>query len=200
METLARTFGGSTPDHATLAAIACAVPGADVDVVAEKPRKGKPPTMSLNYEHDGVEATRTLYRNRHGKTVCHNEFFEIRDNSPHKGKGAQVFHEQVQALQKAGVDHIETEAARGPKLNGYYTWVRLGYDGPIPENSLLRMPSGLRSKLNEKSTLLDLLDLPEGRQWWKDRGESVDVKFDLTPGSRSLQVLEKYLDERKQKQ
>jgi hypothetical protein len=36
------------------------------------------------------------------------------------------------------------------------------------------------------------MSTPEGVAWWKTHGDSVDLKFDLTPGSQSIETWETY--------
>jgi hypothetical protein len=57
----------------------------------------------------------------------------------------------------------------------------------IPGDIVNLMPKGSHS-------ILDLF-AAGGSQWWKANGRQFDGKFDLTPGSRSMRVLEAYMKE-----
>jgi hypothetical protein len=88
---------------------------------------------------------------------------------------------------------------RNKDMNGYYTWPRLGYDQSI------RKPNGqpyyhlqeAAERFPEAKSVQDILSTPEGREWWKANGQELtDTRFDLTPGSRSMQILDAYLEEK----
>ncbi len=88
---------------------------------------------------------------------------------------------------------------RNKDMNGYYTWPRLGYDQSI------RKPNGQPyydlqeavERFPEAKSVQDILSTPEGREWWKANGQELtDTRFDLTPGSRSMQILDAYLEEK----
>lgn len=159
-------------------------------------------------------AMRKFYRDRGGALVVQNDHFAIEatlpDGTPNplKGKGAETFATQVQALQALGVSRIETLAAgsgghfsRGApawegRFNGYYTWARLGYDGDVPERTLGALPPGLKARLGDRPTVQGLLALPGGLEAWKEYGDEFEGTFDLTPGSNSVRALEAYMKER----
>lgn len=132
----------------------------------------------------------------YGKKVCANVSITVKEEHRGKGLGTEIFSNQVHALKEAGYGAIYTLAARGSDTNGYYTWARLGYDqkiahfGPSSRKVIeVRWP-------NAKS-VLDIMETKEGRQWWKEHGLPMHrAEFDLSEGSRSNKVLEKYLADR----
>lgn len=198
-------FGGRMPKH--FAAAVNAQGGAQVDVYPADDGDGlKVETLD---EARGYYAGRSFRKDEEGKLVCENELFTIRDKlpdgspNPMKGKGSEIFAEQVAALKAAGVDRIETHAARddspGNAMNGYYTWARLGYDGEIPASTLGKMPAGLKRQLKGRTNVQSLMGTPEGRDFWKEHGDSFDASFDLKEGSQSVRTLTAYLAERKAK-
>jgi hypothetical protein len=77
-------------------------------------------------------------------------------------------------------------------MNGYYTWARLGYDGKIPHEVQSVLPDDYASA----RSVQELMARPGGAQWWRERGTSWQGTFDLTPGSRSHQILDAYLKEK----
>lgn len=140
-----------------------------------------------------VVANRSFVQKKGGLEIG-NDYVAIRSDSPLKGHGHEMFADQVATAQDLGFDRITTEAsgAKDADKNGYYTWPRLGYDGPLKKSHLKGMPEDLRAALPEKPTIQDLFAAEGGRDWWKENGSTVSLGFDLTPGSRSEQALHAY--------
>ena len=163
---------------------------------------------STNDPARGYHAMRQLYRDADGRLVMHNDDFAI-DNetwngspNPLKGQGARIFEEQVNSLQMAGVDRIETLAAgdaSDPTYNGYYTWARFGYDGRIIDDVMDAMSSEMRQAMKGKNNVQSLMALPGGKEFWKKHGSTFAGKFDLKEGSESLKIMRAYMEERKQR-
>lgn len=191
---------GKDLDKGTLGAIANAVDGVDVDISIDSTGR----YMTLKYGRGDIHANRSIRKDADGNVIIHNDIFEIEDHSPYKGKGAELFLNQVQALRDAGVSEIETHAAgyKGhSRFNGYYTWPRFGYDGTISEHIFDRLPENFKRKMGRSRSVLDLMELPGGKDAWKEHGGDIlDAKFDLRDGSRSMKTLEAYLKERKQRE
>lgn len=105
---------------------------------------------------------RTIGKDRNGSPFIHNDLFTRSDTRSEGG------------------------------FNGYYTWARFGYDYPI--SSLDGTTAArARTKFPGARTVQDIMKTPEGRDWWFSYGSGMgDAKFDLTPGSRSMEVLTKY--------
>ena len=139
----------------------------------------------------GIEASRYIYK-EDGKLICENKKFMLDETGT--GLGTSIFHDQAQFLSHIGVDHIKTQASGGVHLNGYNTWPRLGYDGNIPKYGIAKRPESLAGL----SKISDLMKTQEGRDWWKQQRHTVDVTFDLKPGSPSLLILNEYMS-RKEK-
>jgi len=134
------------------------------------------------------------YGEHAGKLIAHHDYFALRSGvEKGEGIGARLFGRQVRALRAAGFDLIDAFAAgrwKDPSFNGYYTWPRFGYNAAIPAD--MTLPANLKGA----TTLHDLMMTSDGREFWKRNGSWIDVEFDLTPGSRSLQIHEAYLIER----
>ena len=113
------------------------------------------------------------------------------------GLGRFSFAIQVESAVQAGYSRIETYAAGSHQndlgLNGYYTWARLGYDAPLTAAERKSLPPELAGA----RTVADLMATEDGAAWWKANGTGRRMVFDLSPGSRSRQALQHYL-ERKQ--
>ncbi len=132
--------------------------------------------------------------------VINNELFEVSKEEQGKGLGTSMFVDQVRQAKAMGVDYIKTHAARKDSddpeeaMNGYYTWPRLGYDGDLGSQK-----SKLPEQFRTAQTIQDLYAMPGGKEWWREHGESIDLKFDLANGSRSMKVLEAYLKAKEEK-
>jgi GNAT superfamily N-acetyltransferase len=160
------------------------------------------PGYSTDYSesYPQYEMIRYLYRDAQGQLVMHNASFMMDDSAQGQGLGTKIFSDEVASLQQLGVSRIDTEAAGSP-YNGYYTWPRLGYVGPLEEFYQDDIKQGiadgeLPKKWAKYTTLQELMSTPEGREWWKDNGSTINLSFDLTPGSLSLKILKAYLKAR----
>lgn len=160
------------------------------------------PGYSTDYSESNpqYEMIRYLYRDAQGQLVMHNASFMMDDSAQGQGLGTKIFSDEVASLQQLGVSRIDTEAAGSP-YNGYYTWPRLGYVGPLEEFYQDDIKQGiadgeLPKKWAKYTTLQELMSTPEGREWWKDNGSTINLSFDLTPGSLSLKILKAYLKAR----
>lgn len=157
-----------------------------------------------NKEYVAIEVVAPQYRAmRHvtvdpktGEKVMHNDsFFMVHETGT--GLGLKVFRDQVDNLRDMGFSHIETWAARGTGMNGYYTWPRFGYDQKISDFRDKRTRERILNAFPNAKSVLDITETPEGRAWWKKNGTNMrKAVFDLKEGSRSLKVLEGYLAER----
>lgn len=132
--------------------------------------------------------------------IAHNDYFRIQDNSKYKGKGAQIFANQVAALTNENYKFIETQAARGSGnvFNGYYTWARLGYE-PSPSKvekvlSKFNLLNAFNTEAPKVKTWGELLGTKYGQKWWKENGDTFEGTFDLTPNSYSQTTLKNYLE------
>lgn len=145
--------------------------------------------VTLRDPTTGANAERKVWR-RDGKLYVTNESFEVPEEHRGSGLGTKSFSEQVQACREAGVKSISCTAARWDQLKviGYYVWPRMGYDADAPED--------VRRKFPKAERMSDLMASQAGRDWWKKNGYDLEMEFDLTPGSRSLQIHEAYLRER----
>jgi hypothetical protein len=136
-----------------------------------------------------------------------NKSFEVKKKGV--GVGSELFAKQVEAAASAGVYEIRCHAActddEGNRyFNGYYTWPRMGYDQPLEgkgvhESDKETYDEAMRLFPAAK-TVLDIMQTQEGRDWWKTNGtDMLDARFDLTSGSRSMQIHQAYLDAKRSK-
>jgi hypothetical protein len=109
------------------------------------------------------------------------------------GFGTAMFGSQVSSLlQLPEFKRIETEAGGGNIMSGYYAWARAGFDAPATD-----LPPIVGNAMMERgwNSVQEMMASKEGREWWKEYGKQWSGSFDLTPGSKSLNVLGKYLEE-----
>lgn len=145
---------------------------------------------------------RSLYKNKNGELILENEvMWAPKDEGQRKGFGLQIFDQQVQWSQKLGVKKMITEAVRkddpmDPGI-GYKIWPKFGYNAPIPDDFFDEHRMTLMRHFNKAETIQDLYQTPEGQEFWSEWGDTVDMEFDLTPGSDSLRIWNAYLEARK---
>ena len=163
----------------------------------------------VDIEHPKFQATLVLHGDEESTKWIEYEYLRVDSEHQGKGIGTDVAVQQILGAQKYGKDiqYVKLHAAGGStpmegftgQYNGYYTWPRLGYDQPIAliANSDPDAFAKIRAKWPTAETVLDIMSTLEGRQWWKENGvELLDARFDLSPGSRSMQILEAYVNER----
>ena len=125
-----------------------------------------------------------------------NDYLRLRDDAP-PGMGARMLAQQADALERLGFEKIICEAEGGQDkdgrpFNGYYSWPRLGYDGPIPREVLRDMPAQFQGARH----VSELMRTKEGRDYWKQHGTTFPATFTLAKGSASRRILAAYLEEK----
>ena len=109
---------------------------------------------------------------------------------------------QARAAQRLGFESIDLYAAGDYSMAnikfpedrwvGYWVWPRLGFDADIPSHVQIRLPPDLSSC----TKISELMATVNGQEAWKIHGDGVDVSFDLTAGSVSWNLLERYTADR----
>ncbi len=134
-----------------------------------------------------------LVRPLRGTCVLVNDGFHIHARTMRShGLGLRILQRQLAIAGALGICRIETLAGRSLHENGYYSWPRYGFDGWLPETTVLRLPPMLRFARG----VLDLIQHEQGRLWWRQFGGTIQVEFNLADNSRSWRVLHQYLRER----
>jgi len=106
-----------------------------------------------------------------------------------RGLGLRVFHRQLQNAKALRIRRIEITAGRRADENGYYTWPRFGFDGPLPRRIRRNLPLGLE----HARSVLDLMDCEKGRLWWREHGVAIRASFEVGISSRSRSVFDRYV-------
>ena len=161
--------------------------------------------ISISNDYLNGTQERTISRDYNGNLIINNDLFflrkgyfmddsgnEVYDILPeykNKGIATKSLARQVFYAAKNGVKRIETLAAKGLRTYGYYVWPKHGFEGNIPSRLLDRTRKHFKDP--NMRTIQDIFDKPDGGSYWKQFGNDVEVTFDLTPGSRSLQRLGK---------
>jgi hypothetical protein len=157
-----------------------------------------------------VRLTRTIDFNH---KIITNGYFKSHQCLP-EGLGSRVFVQQVKTAQENNFYQILTLAAQGDGFVGYYVWPKLGYNTKVWAKDMKKHSNFNELKHGQK--LLDLLNwLPDGgigkydildiyackingkfigQELWKDLGYGIPCSFDLAPNSKSMRVLNKYVE------
>jgi hypothetical protein len=171
----AREIFGKRRGLKQLASVIGAPDGSEVTI------KGYPGSARLFYRvaHPDLEDFHGWIE-REGGDVVH-EFARIAvvEEKRDRGVATAVHGRMVEQGARLGVRRLKLDAARTEDDTGYTFWPGRGYDGPLPERIIARLPAGLKGA----RTLRDLHVSDEGRDWWEYHGETIPLTFDLSPGS-----------------
>lgn len=126
------------------------------------------------------------------------------------GIGTHMMNKMATAATQHGFDQIDLMAfGAHPNLfpmwshgTGSRAWPAMGFDAPIKEigrnthgnyearQVANQLHDDIRTNFPHAKTLQDVLATPEGREFWKNNYFNIDhAHFDLTPGSKSHQIL-----------
>ncbi|TFW28742.1 hypothetical protein E4L96_02040 [Massilia arenosa] len=89
----------------------------------------------------------------------------------------------------SAVGDLATFGLKPHPMRGYYVWPALGFDAFIPASSAVR----LCQPYQNCTRISELMTTAEGRKTWRLIGQSVDLSFDLKPGSASWRQLLSYM-------
>ncbi len=180
--TLARAVGGIKGSRVT------------VDFVNKK-------EVQIRVESQDFNGIRIFMKDKNGDPYCYNHQLEVHDTG--KGLGTRILANQVDALRELGFKKMECYAAGSltdSAFNGYWTWPRLGYDGPLPKGiKFTLLNSGVPNSVAKATKVSDLLKTERGAEWWKENGTGFHATFDLKDGSHSMKVFKAYLKAKNKK-
>jgi hypothetical protein len=79
-------------------------------------------------------------------------------------------------------------------MNGYYTWLRMGYKPNAGDEKKIVDSFNKKNKSNgvQVKSSAEMMSSKYGRDWWKDNGFEWNGSFDLTKGSDSMKILADY--------
>lgn len=108
--------------------------------------------------------------------------------------GTFIFINEVIQARKLGIVSLKVSAAKSDRLNGYYTWARLGYsiDSPDDQEGFDRL---MKDYGRQEQSMIELMRTKEGRKFWQDYGFWWQGAFDLLPNSENIAALNAYLAE-----
>ncbi len=120
---------------------------------------------------------------------------EVPEIAQRKGLATWMLSEQVVAARVSGFEKIVDYADNREGRNGYYTWPRLGFDKEFTEKDTFCLPD----KFKHFKRLSDLMEDEQAREWWKKNGFDLQLTFDTSPVSRSMQLLNAALERMRQR-
>lgn len=161
--------------------------------------------ITVAYDNgDGVEMMRTIGIDGNGDKYVSNDSLSLTGAPP--GTGAHIFSSQVAAMREAGFSYIKTHAA-GDHENkdsddgsyvGYGVWAQFGYGWKLPIDKRTGLGARVAKDWPNANNVQDIIESPGGVKWWWENGEgSSSAKFDLSDGSRSMNILNNYLTKKR---
>lgn len=110
------------------------------------------------------------------------------------GIGARMFVLMVKAARQLGIRFVTGRALQGAYADGRL-WsgalaaAKLGWDADLPPDYVRAMPDFL----GDVETLRELLLHPGGRDWWDRHPTALQLRFDTSSHSMSMQFLQRYM-------
>jgi GNAT superfamily N-acetyltransferase len=188
-ENLIEEFG---LDQDSLGDLVGAPDGAEVHVE----RRGD--DLKIFVYHDEIESMeRTISRGSHG-LIMTNDLFVKESDAP-KGLAAKIMARQLLNLKEAGFTRIKLNAAGsarpygGSSYKGFGVWPRYGFDVGLDYFRNRPFYDKMKSRFPDAETLTDLFRTRQGREFWWENGSSWYGHFDLSEGSKSMDMLSRYL-------
>lgn len=151
------------------------------------------PDIGLRFEHCFIKTQVRLLKRDDGIKFIINDGFEVYPDAPDGIATTSIVY-QVFVARELGFQFITTFAAgsfQDEEFNGYYTWVRLGFNALLTDQERAMLPAFLNESLTTNQVMLR-----DGQEWWKKNGSERKMWFDLDSDSDSFKVLRKYLKEK----
>lgn len=146
----------------------------------------------LSLKGSGILIQSDFSKDSDGNVISHLDLMVVKDESP--GTGTEIFSNSVERMAAKGVIRIDMtcEGSKGdPQFNGYSTWPKLGVNGALPKDLISKLEgegdhetkdfNGFYSRYQEKAIA-----------YWDKNGSTFRGSFDLSEGSTSRQILERY--------
>lgn len=156
---------------------------------------------TLDMSRNNIGMQRFIIRGDNGEVSIHNGGFYINRDQQGQNVGTKALIVQAEAAARLGVDSISTTAERDHQLGafGYNVWPHRGFDGLLQQQTVDALPSEIRQSLpnDESIRISHLLQSEEGQKWWRENGDQIKLRFDLTPPDNySTQTLRNYTGRR----
>lgn len=183
---LAQQLFGALPPDEEIAGLAGALEGALVKAAVR--RAG----LYLAVEHPWFECYETsIRRDRNNDLYAHIHDVRKRAREP-RDVVVRAFFRQVVTARKLGLKRFELYAPgyfNDTRFSGYRFWPRLGFNARLT----LEEQTGLPLNLAGAQDLNQLILLPGGYAWWKEKGSERSMVFDLAENSEMMKVFRERL-------
>lgn len=157
-----------------------------------------------------------IFKFDEGSADLNAKFLEVPNTG--NGLGMKIFTSRVLEAKKTGISKITCNAAkRDPDIIGYKIWPKMGYDCGLNfglnkfEFNLKAFLSAMKNenpslyyeytrspvdpKYKTQFTIQNLYALgPQAVEFWEKHGNSIFMEFDLTDGSKSLNIFNRRLN------
>lgn len=148
-----------------------------------------------------------------------NKLFYMKECAP-QGYGSKILFSEIVTALRANMKAINTYASKSGGDVGYFVWPKFGFDAEIELDELFydvpddspdqTLVSAVR-QIFEGQNMVSIIDLlsvtadlkvegedtsettPVGEILWERYGYSIEVKLDLTEGSKSMQIANAYM-------
>jgi SPP1 gp7 family putative phage head morphogenesis protein len=176
----------------------------NVTVEVHKPKYANEKTdrrIKVSVKGEGYEIHYTFKKDDDGKMVADLDHIEVSKQA--KGLGAKIFSRSIAALTDKGFHRIDMECAGSKHEDyvGYKVWPKFGVEGSIAGSTALYnlVEETGNKKFASAKTILELYAMPGGREAWAEHGAGFYGSFDLSRGSKSRQIFDKYLEKKNAK-
>ncbi len=146
--------------------------------------------ISVDDGGDNIKVMDRILFDDNGELAMEHELFTLTDSAP-SGYATKIMSEAIPSMEENGVKYIKTFGIRSNSWVGYYVWPKFGFDAPIEEsgnaNAIAELFPGVEY-------ISDLYKTQEGRDWWLEYGDSMEYVFDMSKGSRSRDIFNKYME------
>ena len=146
--------------------------------------------ISVDDGGDNIKVMDRVLFDDNGELAMEHELFTLTDSAP-SGYATKIMSEAIPSMEENGVKYIKAFGIRSNSWVGYYVWPKFGFDAPIEEsgnaNAIAELFPGVEY-------ISDLYKTQEGRDWWLEYGDSMDYVFDMSEGSRSRDIFNKYME------
>ena len=147
--------------------------------------------ISVTDGYDSIGSMDRILFDDNGELAMEHELFTLNDSAP-PGYATKVMSAAIPAMEESGIKYVKTFAMRNIHgWVGYYVWPKFGFDAPIEESN---KSDQIAELFPGAEYISDLYKTQAGRDWWLENGDSVELVFDMSEGSRSRDIFNKYME------